>query len=323
MPCTTGNDWIPPYPPVPQNLYTRADLFEGFDPSQPVSWEKTLDFKTYRHFVVEGRSTPRNSSIGMMQALHDNAVTQATLTFIQGRKVVAIIGDHKLARDSATYRDIVILARRLTRSGILICTGGGPGAMEAGHLGASLANSGDADLEDALAQLRVDPVVPDLGKIVDSNGGVDTTLVAEACEWFKPAFELAKSIKSPGESLAIPTWGYGHEPATPLATHIAKYFQNSIREDGLLAIAGEGIVCAEGKAGTIQEIFQDSAQNYYLLSGRFSPMVLLGAEYWTTAYPVVAVLQKLFPDRFAQYILVTDSADAAAQFIESFSAPSS
>ena len=308
-----------PYQPIPQKLYTGADLFQGFDPGQPASWGKTLDFEIYRHFVTEGRTTPRNPYMGMMQALHDNAITEATTLYIEGRRVVAIIGDHKMARDSAIYRKIVCLARLLTRSGILICTGGGPGAMEAGHLGASLAGSSDADLDFALTRLSTYPVVPDLGRIVDSNGAVDFTLAAQACAWFKPAFELAESIRSPGESLAIPTWGYGHEPPTPFATHIAKYFQNSIREDGLVAIARQGIFCTEGKAGTIQEIFQDSAQNYYQLSGRFSPMILFGVDYWTTTYPVVGVLQKLFAAQFAKYVLVTDSVEAAARFIEQFS----
>jgi predicted Rossmann-fold nucleotide-binding protein len=307
-----------PYQPIPQRLYTNADLFQGFDPSQPASWTKVPDFIIYRHFVVEGGITPTNPYMGMMQALHDNAISQATATFIESRRVVAIIGDHKLARDSASYRNAALLARRLARSGILICTGGGPGAMEASHLGAALAGGGDADLENALGRLKAQPVVPALGKIVDPKGGIDFTLVEKAHAWFTPAFELANSIRPSGASLAIPTWHYGHEPSTPFATHIAKYFQNSIREDGLLAIAKQGIVCMEGQAGTVQEIFQDSAQNYYQTFGRFSPMVLFGVDHWTTAYPVVGVLRKLFADQFAKYVLVTDDVDAAAGFIENF-----
>jgi len=308
-----------PYQPLPQSLYTSADLFSGFDPGDPTSWSRTVDFQIYRHFVVEGRSTPRNPYMGMMQALHDNAVSEATTAFIGGRRVAAIIGDHALGRDSEAYRHAATLARRLTRSGILICTGGGPGAMEAGHLGAALSNSGDADLDKAFATLKLQPVVPSLAKIVDPAGVVDRELLAQAFVWFKPSFELAASIRSPGESLAIPTWGYGHEPPTPFATHIAKYFQNSIREDGLVAIARQGIICTEGKAGTIQELFQDCVQNYYRLSGQFSPMVLLGVEYWTNTYPVVGVLKQLFADEFGQYILVTDDEEAAAHFIEQFS----
>ncbi len=308
-----------PYQPIPQKLYSNADLFQGFNPSQPASWVKTADFEIYRHFVMEGRTTPANPYMGMMQALHDNAISQATATFIEGRRVVAIIGDHSLARDSATYRNTAMLARHLARSGILICTGGGPGAMEASHLGAALSNSHDAELDNALARLKTQPVVPALGKIVDSKGEIDFALVAQADAWFKPAFELAKSIKTAGESLAIPTWHYGHEPSTPFATHIAKYFQNSIREDGLIAIAKQGIVCMEGKAGTIQEIFQDSTQNYYQPFELFSPMIIFGVDYWTNTYPVVGVIKKLFPDQFAKYVLVTDNVDAAARFIEQFS----
>ena len=308
-----------PYQPIPQRLYTSADLFQGYDPSQPDSWARTVDFEIYRHFVIEGRTTPRNPYMGMMQALHDNAISEATAAYIEGRRVVAIIGDHKLARDSSTYRAIVRLGRRLTRDGFLICTGGGPGAMEAGHLGAALAGGSDAEVDNALTRLSSVTVVPDLGKIVDPLGAVDTTLVAQAYAWFEPSYELATSMDAPGESLAIPTWHYGHEPPTPFATHIAKYFQNSIREDGLVAIARQGIICTEGKAGTIQELFQDCVQNYYRLSGQFSPMVLLGVEYWTNTYPVVGVLKQLFADEFGQYILVTDDEEAAAHFIEQFS----
>lgn len=308
-----------PYQPIPQKLYTAADLFQNYDPDLPASWGKTVDFEIYRHFVIEGRTTPKNPYMGMMQALHDNAISEATTTYIQGRRVVAIIGDHKLARDSATYRSAASLARRLTRRGFLICTGGGPGAMEAGHLGASLANSNDADLDQALVQLKTYPVVPELGKIVDSRGGIDLALVAQASAWFKPAYEVAKSINLAGESLAIPTWHYGHEPPTPFATHIAKYFQNSLREDGLLAIARDGILCMEGKAGTVQEIFQDATQNYYKIFRRFSPMVLFGVEYWTRTYPVAEVLQNMFGAQYDKSVLVTDDMDAAAQFIEQFS----
>ncbi len=62
------------------------------------------------------------------------------------------------------------------------------------------------------------------------------------------------------KSIGIPTWLYGHEPPAPFATHIAKYFANSVREDGLLTIAKHGVIFAPGSAGTTQEIFQDATQ---------------------------------------------------------------
>ncbi len=45
------------------------------------------------------------------------------------------------------------------------------------------------------------------------------------------------------------------------ATQIAKLFQNSVREDGLLSIADAGAAYFEGGFGTVREIFQDLAQN--------------------------------------------------------------
>jgi predicted Rossmann-fold nucleotide-binding protein len=309
-----------PYEPIPQQLYTRLKLFEGFKPDEPASWGQTLDFAIYRHFVMEGRDAPADPYIGMMQALHDNAITQCTNILVAGQKIAAIMGDHKLGRDSAAYKNIAILSRRLTRNDFLICSGGGSGAMEATHLGASLATGADRELEAALALLKHEPVVPALARIVNSRGIVDPALVALAHAWFKPAYEISASISHPGQSLAFPTWHYGHEPATPFATHIAKYFQNSIREDGLLAFAKQGIIYFEGKAGTIQEIFQDGTQNYYKMFDRFSPMVLFDVDYWTTKYPVVSVLQKLFtPAEFTKHILVTDDVIAAARFIEDYS----
>lgn len=308
-----------PFQPLRGTLYNAAELFCGFNPADPASWARTADFSIYRHFIMEGGSAPTNPYTGMMQALHDNSVTQLIAPLLSGRKVAAIMGGHRLGRDSTPYQQVAVLARRLTRNGILVCTGGGPGAMEASHLGASLAACSDVDLDNALAMLATQPTVPALTHIVDSSGKVDMAMAEAAHAWFKPAYEIAFANKSVTESLAVPTWHYGHEPTTPFATHIAKYFQNSIREDGLLALARQGIVYAEGKAGTIQEIFQDGAQNYYRTFGHFSPMVMLGTEYWTSTYPVVAVLQKLFsPADFAKYVLVTDDIDQAAAFIETF-----
>ncbi len=65
------------------------------------------------------------------------------------------------------------------------------------------------------------------------------------------------------------------------ASHIAKYFANSIREDGLLRLADHGIVFARGGAGTIQEVFQDAALNAYALPAERVPMVFLGREFFT------------------------------------------
>ncbi len=87
-------------------------------------------------------------------------------------------------------------------------------------------------------------------------------------------------------SLALPTWYYGHEAFTPFATHIGKYFQNSLREDGLVTFCTGGVVYTPGAAGTVQEVFQDAAKNsYQSAGGRFRPMVFLGSQFGLSLFP--------------------------------------
>jgi predicted Rossmann-fold nucleotide-binding protein len=311
-----------PFAPVRWGLYTPAELFTGFDPASPSSWTATADFAIYRHAVVESHRAVRDPFVSMMQSLHDHSITEAIRPLVAGRRVAAIMGGHKLARTAPAYRDVVRLARALTRADVTVSSGGGPGAMEAAHLGASLAPAEDAELDRALEALSVAPVVPELKSVVRPDGTIDEVLCDRAHAWFRPAYELSRWFGGGPASLAVPTWHYGHEPTTPLATHVAKYFQNAIREEGLLALAQQGVVYAEGRAGTLQEIFQDATQNYYRSFAYFSPMVLLGIRYWTETLPVLPLLEKLLlPDDRQRLVLVTDDVDEAADFIAGFEPP--
>ena len=71
-------------------------------------------------------------------------------------------------------------------------------------------------------------------------------LLSKLHTWMLPAWEITNELKDQltplNCSLALPTWHYGHEPFTPFATHVAKYFLNSIREDVLLTLASCGII---------------------------------------------------------------------------------
>ena len=122
------------------------------------------------------------------------------------------------------------------------------------------------------------------------------------------------------KSLGVPTWLYGHEPATPFATHIAKYFDNSIREDGILTIAKGGIVYTPGSAGTMQEIFQDATQNHYESFGYASPMIFMGKDFWTDEIPVYPLLQSLMKKgRYRNLILtLTDDEDEMVEALRQF-----
>ena len=102
--------------------------------------------------------------------------------------------------------------------------------------------------------------------------------------------------------------------------NIAKYFDNSIREDGLLAIAKGGVVYSPGSAGTMQEIFQDAAQNHYLTCGYASPMVFLGIEYWSEKFPVYPLLEGLHEKGCYRNLMLslTDSPEEAERVIMRF-----
>ncbi|EPC8408773.1 hypothetical protein ACR3AM_003034 [Bacillus thuringiensis] len=129
----------------------------------------------------------------------------------------------------------------------------------------------------------------------------------------------------------MPTWHYGHEPFTPFATHVAKYFLNSTREDVLLALASCGIVYSEGRGGTIQEVFQDAVQVFY--RGKETPitsMLFLDSKFWTLPevpdgkihMQVMDLLQQLFvatgnmtEEEFNRYVRLVDDANEAVNII--------
>ena len=110
-------------------------------------------------------------------------------------------------------------------------------------------------------------------------------------------------------SLGVPTWLYGHEPSTPLATHIAKYFVNSVREDTILTIAFGGIIYTPGSAGTLREIFQNAVQNHYLSFGIASPRVCMGKQFWTEDVPVYPMIHQMEERGRYKNLLLTLSDD--------------
>jgi predicted Rossmann-fold nucleotide-binding protein len=310
-----------PFSPIRTSLYSPQELMGTLDPGDYQSFERTVDFRCFAYYAEHGRSAPRDPLASLFEALHDNSTTQATLALLKGRpRVAAIMGGHDEPRGSDVYRGVARIAAALCREKFLMASGGGPGAMEAAHLGACFRDD-PAALESAIEELKhTAPSLPaDAGKVIGPNGEIDQRIVQELHAWTMPAFRLSQAAH--GESLALPTWYYGHEPSTPFAIHIAKYFQNSIREDALIALAAHGIVFASRKAGTLQEIFQDSVRNYYRsASDPFSPMVFFGKAYWTEKLPAAALLQALFRNagretEYTENVLITDDENEAAAFL--------
>ncbi len=312
----TESDAIP-MQPFRTRLYDPAELLGEFDPDDAQSFTATHDFEVYRAWVTAGRAHASHVH-AIAQAIHDSSITDALDEWAADRPLVGIMGGHRMQRSAdpaSPYASVVRLARRLRRDGFTPISGGGPGAMEATHLGARTASLDWDDVTAHLSDLATAATFPvGVAGIVTDDGTVDPDVVARLHAWQAPAFRVAaETAIDPGISLGVPTWHYGHEPPTPLATHIAKYFQNSVREDGLLAIARHGIVCFPGAAGTIQEIFQDATQNYYGLHGLVSPMVLVGVDQWTRVMPVWPVLRALFDDHAMLHL--TDDVDDACEFL--------
>ena len=212
------------------------------------------------------------------------------------------MGGHGLSRMDDMYRKVAMISKKLTESGNLMVSGGGPGAMEATHLGAWMAGRSDNELDEAIDMLSAAPSYKDR-------------------MWLYTAFKVM--YRFPQEkyhSLGVPTWLYGHEPATPFATHIAKYFDNSTREDSILTIAKGGVIYSPGSAGTMQEIFQDAVQNHYLSFGYASPMIFMGTEYWTEEMPVYKLMEHLVnKGKYNNLLLsITDSIEHIINTIANF-----
>lgn len=295
-----------PFFPYRSSLYSPEELFAGFDPDDPGTYATTLDERVYRYAHQPGiRGDVLNS---LACRLHDHAITDALEDEIAGRQVVAIMGSHSLDRTTAQFRTVALIAKRLTEAGFLVISGGGPGAMEATHLGAWMANRPAGDVDSALTLLAQCP-----GLEPRESWLASALAVKQAYPRVADAAGLLPT------SLGIPTWLYGHEPPTVFATDIAKYFANSVREEGLLAIATSGVIFSPGSAGTIQEVFQDAAQNHYYSFGHPAPMIFLGADYWRIAKPVYPLLTQLAEGHeYAELIHLTDDIEDVVQRIVDF-----
>lgn len=295
-----------PYNVHRSELYSPEELYAGFDPAHPETQATCYDGCVYSHYLKQGKQS-HNLRITLARSLHDHSISEALHDFLSSydeRRLVGIMGGHGLLRTDAAYRKVARISKQLTEADYLMISGGGPGAMEATHLGAWFAGRTFEELDEAIDLLRVAPSFRDEG-------------------WLSTAFEVRQRWpQDKYESLGVPTWLYGHEPATPFATHIAKYFDNSIREDGILTIAKGGIIYSPGSAGTLQEIFQDAVQNHYLSFGYASPMVFLDSDYWTKQIPVYPLLEELLAKgRYKNLLLsIADEEDDIVAEIKKFTA---
>jgi predicted Rossmann-fold nucleotide-binding protein len=290
---------FPPIPGLPFDpyrgfVYTPDELFDGLDEG----YEATPDARSYAWF----RRTRSDGDVfaSMLRAVHDDSVSDALDELLVGARVVGVMGGHAMARGTEAYAGAARLGRALARAGFTVATGGGPGAMEAANLGAYAAPFEDGMLTDALGVLAEVP-----------------SFVPSVTDWARAAFEVRGRWPGGGPSVAVPTWFYGHEPPNAFAAHIAKYFSNATREDGLLARCTAGVVFLPGAAGTVQEIFDNATPNYYESRGEPTPMVLVDRAHWTEHLPAWPLLQALARRRpMAARVALVDRIEEAPEALK-------
>lgn len=241
--------------------------------------------------------------VSVLRATHDAAMGDALDRVIDDRAVVGVMGGHDWQRGTADFSGAAQLGFRLAQAGLLVVTGGGPGAMEAANLGAF------ATCADGLSQaLKLLARVPAYTPTIDG--------------WARAAFAARASARpgpwdGPARSVGIPTWFYGHEPPNVFCDAIAKFFSNAVREDGLLSRCRNGIVVLPGRAGTTQEIFQAVTPLFYAVPGApLPPLVLVGVEHWTQRVPAWQAVEALAKGReLAGAVHLVDDLESAAAIV--------
>jgi predicted Rossmann-fold nucleotide-binding protein len=233
------------FSPARDRLYTVDELMAGYRSDAPT---ESLDARLAAHVNACG-IPPKDVDEAIAQVIHDQGVGEAMRAYVatsvaSGRHVAGVMGGSSTHRDASAYRLAAETAKALSEAGFLVATGGGLGIMEAGNLGAYFAGRPLEELHGALDELKRCPVYR-----------------GHEAEYIDTARSITACQPAGADSLAVATWRFEEEPISQFATHIAKLFQNSVREDGLLSIADAGVAYFEGGFGTLREIFQDLAQN--------------------------------------------------------------
>jgi hypothetical protein len=76
----------------PDQLYSSADLLEGYDPDDPMAFAASWDFRTYRTYIMDGAATPRSLEIRRGQADHDAHIAEALKTLLDREPKPKLVG---------------------------------------------------------------------------------------------------------------------------------------------------------------------------------------------------------------------------------------
>lgn len=261
-----------PFELFPRRLYSIEDLYNNFDPNTPQSYKNSTDYEIYTHFIDHQSKGKLPPFMQVTESIHDSSVRMALYEYVnkfnKPKNIIGVMGGHKIRRDDEYYKRVALISKRLTEKGYMMVSGGGPGMMEATHLGAYFAYYEEATLLEAINKLSEAPLYSDEKWL---------TLSYKVIEKYPPKYRL--------NSLSVPTWVHGHEPPNPFPGKIAKFFSAAIRQEVLIEVTKGGIIYSPGSAGTLREIFQTVEQNHYNLYDNVYPMIFLNKNYWNEILP--------------------------------------
>jgi predicted Rossmann-fold nucleotide-binding protein len=282
-----------PYDPFRYQLYTPEELLQ--ETGTGVSRDQAI----YCDYIAKGRWSA-DLVEALCRRIHDDGIDDALEGLrrdIGPQKFVGFLGGSSNKRSDVFYKKTAQLAQLLTQQGYFVVSGGGPGMMEAANLGAYLAEYTAVEIDAAIEILKKADTYSDKN-------------------WVSTALEVKSKFPKRSKSLGIPTWFYGFEPTNMFATNVAKYFDNSIREGGLVQIGRRAVIFAPGSAGTRQEIFMDAAQNHYGTTGQYTPMIFLGMRQYAIDTPVYMLLQMLATPNYKDLLFIGDEPNEIAAFIQ-------
>src|SRR3954469_5203018 len=140
-----------PYNPYRSSLYTPDEL-------------ESVDAQINDWYVAAGRYLP-DLGEALAQRVHDLPIDDALGDLIGTtpearleRRIVGIMGGHAAQRGTSEYEAAARVGWLLGKDHLVV-TGGGPGIMEAGNIGAYMSGRAEADLRAALDRLATAPGV--------------------------------------------------------------------------------------------------------------------------------------------------------------------
>lgn len=183
-------------------------------------------------------------------------------------KIIGVMGRGSIKRDSKQYQNAAFIGKKLAEQGYIVITGGGPGTMEATHLGVWFAGRTEQELMDAINLLK-------------------KTTNIESTDYLKRAIEVKQAYPKIMKTIdiAIPTFVYGVEFGNIFAETYVSYFNNAVREEAMIILSKNGIILLPGGYGTMLELFFALEYNSdEIKTDKQRPILLFNSTFWKKTF---------------------------------------